>query len=139
MSSVPRETPDPSANSEILKRVNRARGLQLARSGTDTTWASIGRTMGWASATTTDVSSGRRSLRPSEIMAISKVLNCSPGWLAFGEGRPFPVPEVTPGVPMDDTEEDALEAVARDMAAQPQPRAKPLRRVAEGGKGRSRG
>lgn len=41
-----------------------------------------------------------------------------------------PIPATTPGVPMDDTEEDAMAAIERDLAQRPP--AKPAPRKAVG-------
>lgn len=77
--------------------------------------------------------SGRNEPSLYRLSLVAQYLKCSAGWLAFGEGLMHPVTPFTPGVPMDDSEEDALEAVARDLAARPTPPAKP-KRIARGGK-----
>ena len=104
----------------VARRVEQARGALIARTGVDVRWSEIGRQVGWASATITQVRNGRRPLRVEEIGDISELLECSPGWLAFGEGpmwgRSDGIAPIEPGVDSFTTGEDAAEATAREIA-----------------------
>lgn len=131
---VSRETTVPWENSEVLRRVNRLRGLRLADTGKAVPWTELGRAIGWTATTSSDVSSGRRDLRLPEVAVIATYFGCSPGWLAFGEGIPFPVPAQTPGIPNAPVE-DAFAAIERDLQARPAA-TQPVRRQARGKRAR---
>lgn len=115
---------------EVAQRVERTRGAHLARTGREVKWADIGRHLKWASATITEVRAGRRPLRVEELGALAELFECSPGWLAFGEGamwgnrEPRDQTPVGEGVPYRSTE-DAEAAADRELSA--------LKRVAEAG------
>lgn len=115
--NVPREPVswDPA---DVVRRVNQARGAYLQRNGRDLLWAEIGRANEWIQATTSDVKLGKRPLRLGEVAVIAQLLECSPGWLAFGEGMMRPLPAETPGIPNAEPGQDAYEWIDEQLAQQ---------------------
>lgn len=116
---------------EVLKRVERARGAFLARTGQEVKWADLGRILRWASSTTSDIRGGVRPLRVEEIGEIARVLECSAGWLAFAQGPMWVASDgiapIEPGVDSYTTGEDAEAATAREIAAREEAKRETLR------------
>lgn len=121
---------------EVAKRVDRARGALLARSGKSLLWSDIGRSFGWASATVTQVRTGRRPLRVAEVGEIARLLDCSPGWLAFGEGVMRWTPD-TPGVQTEEDDDPRSPVVEHPLPKQRRSVTAPAQRPAKraGGRG----
>lgn len=116
---VSRDTPQ-WADSQIVERINRARGGLLQRSGREVSWADLGRALHWLPSTTTAAKQGTRGFRIGEIAEMAALLDCSPGWLAFAEGQMWGGRsgqfEIQPGVTSATTGVDAAEATAREIA-----------------------
>lgn len=100
----------------MARRVDRARGALLARTGRSILWADIGRAFDWHSSTASEAKAGRRPLRVAEIGEIARLLECSPGWLAFGEGAMESTNYRDPTIPFED--ESAATYLARQQRAE---------------------
>lgn len=121
----------------VANRVDRARGALLARTGKSLLWADIARRLQWASsATAAEVRAGRRPLRVAEIGEIAQLLECSPGWLAFGEGVMRWTPD-TPGVQTEEDDDPRSPVAERPLPKQRQSVTAPAQRPAKraGGRG----
>ncbi len=131
-----KDHPRPWDSEAVAKRVDRARGALLARTGSSILWSDIGRSFAWASATVTEVRAGRRPLRVAEIGEIAQLLDCSPGWLAFGEGVMRWTPD-TPGVQTEQDDDLSSPVVAHPLPKQRGAVTAPVKRPAKraGGRG----